>query len=204
MKGKIVLAALAVTVAGCEAPTSTKAENVAAAVEAEAAELEASADNLEAAADAAMADADKALSGSSASGWSYQEKKDEMRGSTSKWATVDATAPIRLDFPYGESTPTLTVRYMKQYGTDIMISLNGQITCRGYNDDTVSVKFDNGPIKRWSCLHSDDGDSSTAFISPAKPFIAAIKKAKRVTIEAPVYQAGNVQMTFDVAGLKWE
>lgn len=201
MKGKIAFAALVITVGACEAPVqrNSAAENMAAA-------LEESADNLEAAADAATADADKALSDSSrdASGWSYQEKKDEMRGSTSKWASVEATAPIRLDFPYGESVPTLTVRYMKQHGTDVMLSINGQITCRSYNDDTVSVKFDDGPIKRWACLDSASGDSGTAFISPAKPFIAAIKKAKRVTIEAPVYQAGNVQMTFNVAGLKWE
>lgn len=127
-----------------------------------------------------------------------------MRGSTSRWATVEATKEITLDWPYGASTPKLTVRYMKQHGTDVMISINGQITCNSFRNDNVAVKFDDGPIERWTCNGSADGTSDTAFLSPAKRFISKLKGAKKVTIEAPVYQAGNVQMTFPVDGLKWD
>lgn len=168
-----------------------------------AANLEAEADRLENMANAAGA-GESRNNPTVSENWSYREEKDEMRGSTSRWASVDATKDITLDFPYGSSRPSLTVRFMKQYGTDVMLSLNGQITCRSYNQDTVSVKFDDGSIKAWRCLSSDDGDSSTAFISPAKPFIAALKRAKTVTIEAPIYQAGKQQMTFEVAGLNWD
>ncbi len=186
----------AVGLASCSPSPQGNSEQIAANLEADADLLDnmANVDGTDGASDTA----------STSANWSYREEKDEMRGSTSRWASVDATKDITLDFPYGSSRPSLTVRFMKQHGTDVMLSLNGQITCRSYNGDTVSVKFDDGSIKEWNCLSSADGDSSTAFISPAKPFIAALKNSKKVTIEAPIYQAGNEQITFHIEGLKWE
>lgn len=182
-------------VAGCVPPTDSNAD-------AASDNLEAMADNLEAMAEAMTAPGG---SGKSAeSGWTYASEKDKMRGGTNKTATVSATEPIRLGFPYGESTPSLVVRQDAKYGFDIYLSANGQFLCRTYSNDTLSVKFDNGSIREWSCAEPESGSSEIVFINQAKRFLGELKKAKEVTIEAPMYEAGRQQMTFRVEGLKWE
>ena len=73
-----------------------------------------------------------------------------------------------------------------------------------HNDDTLSIKFDDGPIREWSCAEADGGSSGIVFINNAGAFLAQLKKAKKVIIEAQMYEAGRQQMTFEVTGLKWE
>ncbi|MCW3835938.1 hypothetical protein ACFQ1E_07795 [Sphingomonas canadensis] len=136
--------------------------------------------------------------------WRYAEKKDEMRGSTQRIAQVEATEPIRLPFPYGESAPVLNIRQDPKYGFDIFITANGQFLCRSWDDDTISVKFDGGAIRNWACADADGGSSDIVFIVRARPFLAELKKAKRMIVEAEMYEAGRVQMKFDVAGLDWK
>jgi hypothetical protein len=136
--------------------------------------------------------------------WNYTERRDEMRNSSARLASISAEEPIRLAFPYGESTPELTIRQDPKYGFDIFVTANGQFLCRSYDDDVVSVKFDNGPIESWACANAESGSSDIVFISNARSFLAKLKKAKRVVIEADMYDAGRQQMAFAVAGLKWE
>lgn len=136
-------------------------------------------------------------------GWSYSEKKDEMRGNTARFARLSARDQIHLDFPYGASTPELALRQDPKYGFDIYLSANGQFLCRSWDDDTISVKFDDGPIESWACADAESGSSDIIFITAAERFLAKLRKAKRVVIEADMYQAGRQQMSFDVAGLEW-
>ena len=170
----IVAVLLVLTMAACEYRTP-EAQNVINAGDNAMAEIAATADNLESAADAAMG----AETSSSKSGWQYNQSKDEMRGATGKVATTDALEPIRLPFPYGESTPSLTLRKDPKYGFDIFLRANGQFLCRSYNNDTVSVKFDGGPIREWSCAEADGGSSELVFINRESAFLAELKKAKK-------------------------
>lgn len=126
-----------------------------------------------------------------------------MRGAMSKTATVAAVEPINLPWPYGESTPELNLRQDPKYGFDIFITANGQFLCRSYSNDTVSVKFDDGPITNWPCAGADGGSPEIVFINNDSGFLARLKKAQKVTIEAQMYQAGRQQMKFPVTGLKW-
>jgi hypothetical protein len=190
---------LILAVSACEYRTP-EAQNVIDAGDNAMAEIEATADNLEAAADAAMGE----QTSSPNSGWQYSRSKDEMRGATGNVATIEAIEPIRLPFPYGESTPMLTLRKDPKYGFDIFVRANGQFLCRSYNNDTVSVKFDGGPIREWSCAEAESGSSEIVFINRESAFLAELKKAKKVTIEANMYEAGRQQMTFNVAGLVWQ
>ncbi|KQN78915.1 hypothetical protein ASE91_13610 [Sphingomonas sp. Leaf62] len=172
--------------------------------------LEALADNLEATANTLLSDgggdapASTAATTEPESGWVYNSETDKMRGGTNKTATVSATEPINLDFPYGQSTPSLVVRQDAKYGFDIYVSANGQFLCRSYSDDTISVKFDDGPIREWACAEPESGSSEIVFITQGKRFLSQLRKAKEVTIEAPMYEAGRQQMTFRVSGLKWQ
>jgi hypothetical protein len=80
----------------------------------------------------------------------------------------------------------------------------GQILCHSFSDGHVSVKFDDQPIKRYGCDGASDGSSDIAFLSNETGFLANLKKAKKVIIEAEFYQQGRQQFVFDTAGLKWE
>lgn len=165
--------------------------------------LEAIADNYEAMADLTPEQI-VAMGDETATGWVYDERKDEMRGETSKFARLDANSPINLNFPYGSSTPKLTIRQDAKYGFDIFITANGQFLCRSWDNDTLSVKFDDGPIREWSCAESDGGSSDIVFFNNERSLLSEIRKAKRFIVEANMYDAGRQQMTFDVAGLEWE
>ncbi|TNE37801.1 MAG: hypothetical protein EP321_09655 [Sphingomonadales bacterium] len=141
-----------------------------------------------------------------ASKWHYSEKKDEMRGTTAKFAELRSENEVNLDFPYGSVNGIITVRKRPQDGLNIMFSVdNGQILCRSFGDTTyVSAKFDDGPIKRYACTGTSDGSSETAFIEHTVDFLANLKKAKRTIIEAELYNNGREQFTFDTAGLDWK
>ena len=137
------------------------------------------------------------------SGWQYNEQKDEMRGEASKVAFRDAERPLVLDFPYGTSTPQLWLRQDPKFGFDIFITANAQFICHSYRNDTVSVKFDDGPIKEWKCGEAEAGSSEIVFLLNQKAFLDQIQKSKIMIIEVEVYNAGRQQIKFSLEGLKW-
>ena len=200
MKRYTYLATLALLTA-CEPQTDSFNESNA---EALADNMEAQADNLEAMVDAAMGNADVADPPATlATAWAYSEETDKMRGAKNRLASVEATEPIRLDFPYGESSPKLNVRQDAKYGFDIFITANGQFLCRSYQNGTLSIKFDSGPVREWPCSEADGGSSEIVFFNSEQKMLSELKRAKTVIVEAPMYNAGRQQMTFNVKGLKW-
>lgn len=204
MKTHALLAvALATSLMGCsKSPEAQAAENAADML----------ADNMEAQADAMDELANKTAgvspaqpkgSAGSETAWTYTETKDEMRGSISKVAHLSSTNTLQLSPPYGATNPVLTVRKDPKFGFNIFITSDGQPLCRSYNDDTLSVKFDNNAIREWSCSEAADGSPGIVFFDREQSFLAAIKKAKKMVVEVNYYDAGRQQITFPVAGLKW-
>jgi hypothetical protein len=156
-------------------------------------------------ANAAGADANARLAETKAeSKWSYQEDKDEMRGSTTKYARIQSNNEVDLKFPYGETPGTITVRRNAESGLNIMFSVDdGQILCHNFTQSFISVKFDDGPVQKMSCTGTSDGSSETAFFTNEGRVLAGLKKAKRTIVEAEFYQQGRQQFIFDTAGLEW-
>lgn len=139
------------------------------------------------------------------SNWQYSTSKDEMRGTESRYAQLNGSNTINLDFPYGEQRGRILVRQSSQFGFDILVGVNsGQIMCSSYSRSFVNVKFDDGPIERYGCNDASDGTSNLIFIEGAKGFLRKLKKSKRVIVEAEFFQNGMQQMMFETAGLKWE
>lgn len=140
-----------------------------------------------------------------ASEWSYSTEKDEMRGTESRFAQLDAANTIKLDFPYGEQRGNILVRHSAKFGFDIMVGVpSGQIMCNSFSGSHVNVKFDDGPIQRFGCTDASDGSSNMVFIQGAKGFLRKLKKSKRAVIEAEFFQNGMQQMKFNTENLKWE
>ena len=135
--------------------------------------------------------------------WTYRSDADEMRGSKTRYASVESDTYLTLGFPYDPGPATLTIRERSTDGLSIMLSIDGQFMCRSYDDDTVSVKFDDGPIETYGCSEPSSGTTGLLFIDGEQRFVKKLRSAKKVIIEAEVYQAGNKQIAFSPAGLKW-
>lgn len=137
--------------------------------------------------------------------WTYSTEKDEMRGGETRYAQVEATKTINLDFPYGEQRGHMVVRHSPKFGFDILVGVpSGQIMCNAYSNSHISVKFDDSPIRRYGCTDASDGSNSMVFVQDAKGFLANLKKAKKTMVEAEFFQNGLQQITFNTANLKWD
>lgn len=179
---------------GDQAPTAAaEAENVAAA-------LEASANALEAQADAA----EPKVAGSG--NWEYSTDEDKVRGKTTYYATTTSTNTVFQASPYESDTRMrITVRKSPAYGTDVIMTVSsGQLMCPSYDGCGGTVRFDDGTAQRVRFNGAADNSSETIFVEEAQSFLAKLKKSKRVIVEKTLYQAGNPQFEFDVAGLKWD
>lgn len=137
--------------------------------------------------------------------WMYQTQKDEMRGTTSRYADLGSENEVDLDFPYGVQRGRLTVRQNPEQGLDVMFSVeSGQILCNSFSDSRISVKFDDGPIQSMGCTDSSDGSNDVAFFTNEGRMLSGLKKAKRTVIEAKFFQKGRQQFVFETAGLEWK
>ncbi|WP_174874199.1 hypothetical protein [Vogesella oryzae] len=140
--------------------------------------------------------------------WSYDEKKDEMRGKSRYLATLYSQNEIQLAFPYnGGSSMRLTLRDDPEYGKDVMLVIDkGQLPCYAYDGCSFKVKFDDGPVQTVSAAGAENGSQDVLFVSgPAgrKRVMNGLRKAKRMVVEVQVYDAGRQQFVFEPAGLHW-
>jgi hypothetical protein len=137
--------------------------------------------------------------------WTYSTERDEMRGAESRFAELEATNTIDLDFPYGEQRGRILVRHSAKHGFDILVGVpSGQIMCNSFSNSYINVKFDDGPIQRFGCNDASDGSSNMIFVEGAKSFLGKLKQSKRAVVEAEFFQNGLQQMTFNTANLQWE
>ena len=136
--------------------------------------------------------------------WTYSEDTDKMRGTKTTYAMIESENALEFGFPYAGGNATLVLRKRATDGLNVVLEIKGQFTCNSFNDETVAVKFDSGSIERYGCSEPADGSTGVLFINGAGRFVAKLKKAKSVIIEAQFYQQGRQQMQFDVAGLEWK
>lgn len=133
--------------------------------------------------------------------WNYDVTIDEMTDSENRFATIESINYIEQDFPYsGKTRAGIAVRYMKKYGTDVLISITqGQIIGDNYRGDNyVNVRFGDSEPKKYYFNHAADLSSETIFITKSKDFIERCKSAKDIKIEIPLYQGGRPVFSFHV------
>lgn len=135
--------------------------------------------------------------------WTYTSSRDEMRGTVSIFAEISSENKLSLGFPYDTEEANLSLRKRPSDGTSVMLHAPGQFLCSTYSNKTVSVKFDDGPVQQFTCSEPSDSSTGLLFINSEKRFIEKLKASKRVIIEAPMFQAGRQQMTFNTEGLNW-
>ena len=146
-----------------------------------------------------------AASAGQSSKWVYSEDKDAMRGTVTRHAEIVSENELEFDFPYsGGSKGGLDVRQDPHDGLAVLLSITkGQFTCSPLGGH-ITAKFDNGPVQKFSCEGTSDGTTNVVFIGSPQKFIAALKGAKTVIVEAEFFREGRRQITFGVQGLNWK
>lgn len=138
--------------------------------------------------------------------WDDSEYDERMgRGKVYVNMIVSRNA-ISLDRPYeGEQHATLTIREHPKYGSDVYITIErGQLLDSDFHSG-VSVRFDDERAITFRSSRPDDLSSETLFLRGAfAVFVRRLKTAKTLSIEVPVYQAGNQVFEFDVEGFTWK
>lgn len=132
-------------------------------------------------------------------GWDLTEEVDPMTDVKSVWKSLKSDNCNHFDFPYqGDTYATITVRYMKKYGTDVIFQIDrGQINGSKYRgNDYLTVRFDDGPAEKYYFNNADDGDSEMVFLKATTKFINKAKKAHRILVETSIYQEGNPTWIF--------
>lgn len=137
--------------------------------------------------------------------WQYQSRTDELRGKAVRSAWIVSENSADFDFPYsGKNHLRMSIRSHPQYGTDLILRVDkGQILCRSYSEPCKGMISIDGKAESLTFNESGDHDPTVVFAAYPKPLIAKIKGSKRVIIELPFYQEGNVQFTFNTEGLEW-
>lgn len=138
--------------------------------------------------------------------WEERKEKDDMYGTDNIWKSITSINSVGQEFPYDETHAEITVRYMKKYGTDVIISIeSGQIVGDEINGTNyIMAKFDNGSPRRYYYNTPADYSTDNVFIMKARDFIARCKKANNIILEIPIYQVGRPTFKFHVdEKLKW-
>lgn len=133
--------------------------------------------------------------------WDFTITKDDMTDTNNVWATIKSDDYIMQDFPYdGETYASITVRYMKKYGYDVIIEITkGQIDGRKYyGTDYITARFDGGSPKKYYFNEAADGSSEVVFLRSTSDFIKRCKQAKDIKIDIPIYKAGRPVFSFHV------
>lgn len=140
-----------------------------------------------------------------ANAWTYQTAKDEMRGTEVMTASLDSPKLLSFPFPY-QGGSKVTLNLIKRSGkTEIMLSISkGQFICYRHDGGEVSARFDGGNVQSFQCADAVGGSAKVMFIQPESRFLAALKRSKKLIIEATFYNQGRLQIPFETAGLVWK
>jgi hypothetical protein len=136
--------------------------------------------------------------------WNYQESPEKMGRGTIRAAFVNSINEVQFAFPYqGSQRATLQLRIHPKYGKDVILSVErGQFLC-GLDGCSVAIRFDEGKPQTYNAAEPADHSTTYLFISNYDRFLAGLRKAKKVYIEAQFYQEASRIFEFDVGGLKW-
>jgi len=136
--------------------------------------------------------------------WSYDRDIDSMTGGQVTHACLTSRDQVRQVWPYENTTADLCIRNAPRSGLEIDVSLSahGQLIC-DFDNCVIRARFDDLPFETFRMSHAADGSTETAFITPAKHFLARLKSARRTRIELTIYKAGTQTIAFESAGLIW-
>lgn len=134
--------------------------------------------------------------------WIYEEREDKMTSKMMYQATLEASHPLELKFPYEGSVAAIGLLYKNNKNAVILAVSKGQFMA-GADDQSIKVRFDTAKVETYLCSASSDGNSERLFINSSTKFLNKLKSSSKVVIEVEMYQNGLKQMEFNCHGLTW-
>ena len=139
-----------------------------------------------------------------AGAWVYSTEKG-AEGGEDHFATLLSSNRVRQKPPYDADTAMEIVIGQTAKGPEATLRVSsGQLMCPSYAGCTGTVRFDDGPEREIRLEGFLESGTATVFVKEPKPFIAALRRAQRVTIRKPMLGAGNPRFEFDARGLDWD
>lgn len=135
--------------------------------------------------------------------WSYDTTKDEMTSGSTITAITQATNNFELAPPYdGDNWAQIQLR-RRRGNTDIIFQIEKGQFMGGVEGTNIKVRFDENRYSEYYCNPASDYDPTVLFLTDVETFIEHLKKAKKLIIEADIYDNGGQEFEFSVDGLKW-
>lgn len=147
------------------------------------------------------------LSSAKADPWVYETEVDKMSGKTIRYARLASMNSLSLDFPYGGANyGHFTIRQHPEWGLHVIFSINkGQLMCWSYSPCKIKVKFDNDAPVTFSGSPPEDHETTVAFLSSPKNFIAKAQRAKTILVQVTIYGNGVNTLEFHADSLlEWD
>ncbi|WP_431242560.1 hypothetical protein ACQ9BO_22475 [Flavobacterium sp. P21] len=86
---------------------------------------------------------------------------------------------------------------------DIYLSIDkGQIS-GGYDNNFITVRFDDEKPIKFSYSEPQDSSSDLIFIDNEAKFLSKLKRSKKILVSLPLYREGNQILEFNTIDLKW-
>lgn len=144
----------------------------------------------------------------SASKWNYSETRDPEVRVTDQFAELVSDNKLTFDFPYEGGTTKLTIRretdWRQRSKVEVYLNVDGRFDCAWKTGDSITITFDNDPPVRYACTITTEDTAGVLFLDhpdDTAAFVARLKTARHVTIEAPFYPDIRHKMEFSTAGL---
>jgi hypothetical protein len=136
-------------------------------------------------------------------GWQTETTTDKMSGKSATRRSALSINSFNLSFPYqGQQHARLIVRKHPRWGLDVLVEIErGQLIC-DFDDCTINVRFDDGPIKAYRVNKPSDQSSETFFIANTSPFLAQLSKAKKTFVELTFFQSSSHTVEFLTEGFE--
>lgn len=133
-----------------------------------------------------------------AADWSYNQEIDAMTGKKASFAHLVSTNSLSLGFPYkGDNHAFLSVRQRPRDALTVLFSITkGQFVCRAYDSCYVDVRFDDATPTKFAASGPADHSTTALFLNDASRFVALASKAKRILVQANIYQEGAPILEF--------
>jgi hypothetical protein len=136
--------------------------------------------------------------------WSYSSSEDKM-GRHRQFAQIESKNAVLLGVPAGYNREATLVLRKTGAETAVLLTVtDGVLMCS--DPCEVLVRFDYEEPTTFPASTNYGDPTSPLFISADRraEFVKRLKKAKRLVIEAKLFQTSPFQFEFATAGLKWD
>lgn len=130
--------------------------------------------------------------------WTYKSKTNEMTNEVSRYAEIRSIDTENLS--YGPTHLWVVLRSDQSRGRAAFLQTDrSMLECIYAEVCYILARFDDEGPQRFTVTDDEDGSSTLALDDPTR-FTESMKSARKVKIEAPLFQDGRITFEFNVEG----